>query len=194
VFTVRRLLTLLAALLTVPLLTAGAQSAAAAPVAAPAAVPAPAAAAAPVAPLAAGKPTFVVDGRVAHPKTLSVADLRRFPAHREVVRYIAAGKQETHHFRGALLTDVLAAAKPRFDPAVKHDELRHAVLVGATDGYATVLSWGEIDPGFANTGVLLATEQDGQALARPRLVVPSDKEGGRYVTDVSSVSLLRVGG
>lgn len=186
---VRRLLTLLAALLTIPLLTAGAQSTATA--AAPAT---PTAASGSVAPAATGKPTFVVDGHVARPLTLSVADLRRFPTRHEVVRYIAAGKQETHRFRGALLTDVLAAAKPQFDPAVKHDELRHAVLVSAIDDYATVLSWGEIDPGFANTEVLLASEEDGHALARPQLVVPSDKEGGRYVHDVSSVSLLRVGG
>lgn len=42
-------------------------------------------------------------------------------------------------------------------------------------------------------GALLAFEEDGRALERPRLVVPGDAHGGRYVTDVSTVSLLRVG-
>ncbi|HEY2725097.1 MAG TPA: molybdopterin-dependent oxidoreductase [Pseudonocardiaceae bacterium] len=174
-FNVPRLVALLAALLALPLLLTGA-------------------ARTPAAQASPSGPTFVVDGRVAHPATLSVADLRRLPAHHEVVRFVAAGKQEVHRFDGPLLVDVITAAKPQFDPAVKHDELRHAVLVGATDGYRAALSWGEIDPGFAGTEVLLASEQDGHRLDRPRLVVPGDKEGGRYVTDVSSVSLLRLGG
>jgi len=40
--------------------------------------------------------------------------------------------------------------------------------------------------------VLLAVIQDGQPLTQPRLVVPGDIHGGRYVSDVVSVRLGRV--
>lgn len=180
---VARLLTLLAALLAIPLLTAGTAAEATG-----------AARTTETAEVTSTGPTFVVNGGVAEPLTLSVPDLRRWPAYDEVVHFIAGGRQEVHQVRGVRLIDVLTAAKPQFNPSAKHDELRHAVLVGATDGYGTVLSWGEIDPAFVGTDVLLAFEQDGRDLTLPRLVVPSDKDGGRYVTDISSISLLRLGG
>lgn len=170
---------LLAALLVIPLLTAGAVATAGAVTTAAATT--------------TDKPTFVVDGQVAEPLTLTVDELRDFPVQRQKVRFVSGTGTQTHRYQGALLLDVLTAAKPQFDPAVKNDKLRHAVLVGATDNYQAVVAWGEIDPSFANTRVLLAFEEDGVALERPRLVVPGDKHGGRYVTDVNSVSLFRVG-
>jgi hypothetical protein len=52
---------------------------------------------------------------------------------------------------------------------------------------------GEIDPGFENKGVLLAVIENGQSLAGhgPRLMVPSDIRGGRYVSDIVSIRLER---
>lgn len=93
-------------------------------------------------------------------------------------------------FEGALLVDVLTAAEPAFDPDRKNDALQHSVLVTATDNYQAIVAWGEIDPEFEGKEVMLAFAQDGQPLARPRLVVPGDERGGRYVTDVIRVSLL----
>ena len=132
--------------------------------------------------------TFVVDGQVAHPRTLTVEDLRQFPEQRVRARFGSGDGREEHRYRGALLLDVLEAAQPQFDPETKND----AVLVTASDGYQAAVAWGEIDPRFAATEVLLAYEEDRQPLARPRLVVPGDERGGRYVTDVSRVSLLRL--
>ena len=136
--------------------------------------------------------TFVVDGQVAHPRTLTVEDLRQFAEQRVRARFGSGDGREEHRYRGALLLDVLQAAQPQFDSETKNDALRHAVLVTASDGYQAALAWGEIDPRFAATEVLLAYEEDRQPLARPRLVVPSDERGGRYVTDVTRVSLLRL--
>jgi hypothetical protein len=135
-----------------------------------------------------------VDGAVAHPLRLTMDDLRAFPQRRERVGFLAGGERERHAYRGPLLFDVLAAAEPTFDPGVKNDQLRHAVLVTAMDEYQAVVAWGEIDPGFAGNEVLLAVEEDRHPLKRPRLVVPGDERGGRYVSDVTTVSLLRVGG
>ena len=132
--------------------------------------------------------TFVVDGQVAHPRTLTVEDLRQFPEQRVRARFGSGDGREEHRYRGALLLDVLEAAQPQFDPETKND----AVLVTASDGYQAAVAWGEIGPRFAATEVLLAYEEDRQPLARPRLVVPSDERGGRYVTEVTRVSLLRL--
>ena len=135
-----------------------------------------------------------VDGAVAHPLRLTMDDLRAFPQRRERVGFLAGGERERHAYRRSLLFDVLAAAEPTFDPGVKNDQLRHAVLVTTMDEYQAVVAWGEIDPGFAGNEVLLAVEEDRHPLKRPRLVVPGDERGGRYVSDVTTVSLLRVGG
>lgn len=137
----------------------------------------------------AGK--FLVLGAVAHPGILTVADLEKLPSHTETVTFKAGTGPQTHTFTGPLLLDVLAQAGPRFDPAIKNDKLRYYVSVSATDNYRALVAYGEIDPGFENKKVLLATSQDNQSLANdgPRLVVPGDISGGRYVTNVNRVFL-----
>jgi solute:Na+ symporter, SSS family len=54
----------------------------------------------------------------------------------------------------------------------------------AADGHAALVSYGEISPDFGNRRILLATSEDGVALERPRLVVPGDVKGARYVSAV----------
>ena len=41
--------------------------------------------------------------------------------------------------------------------------------------------------------MLLAIARDGAALARPRLVVPGDVKGARYVSHVVELKVVRVG-
>lgn len=141
-------------------------------------------------PPAAG--TFVVTGNVQHRLRLSVADLAAMPDQKSVeVDYRAGSGTEHHVFTGPLLLDVLAKAAPAFDPAIKNDKLRHYVSVTASDAYQALVAYGEIDPAFENKQILLATTQDGVSLADegPRLVVPGDVAGGRYVTGVVKVKL-----
>ena len=137
--------------------------------------------------------TVRVDGRVAHPMRLGSAELAKFAQHNVTVDFAAGSGTQHHTYTGPTLLDVLQAAKPRFKPAVKNDSLRYAVVVTATDRYKAVVSWAEIDPHYADTEVLLATSEDGAHLDRPRLVVPGDEHGGRYVSDVVSVRLTRPG-
>ena len=63
----------------------------------------------------------------------------------------------------------------------------------ASDGYQAIVAWGEIDRGFENKEVLLAVTEDGRPLddEGPRLVVPGDIRGGRYVTGVTRIRLER---
>jgi hypothetical protein len=60
----------------------------------------------------------------------------------------------------------------------------------ATDDYQAIVAWGELDPGFGNKPILLAFAEDGESLAAegPRLVVPGDIRGGRYVFGASRPS------
>jgi len=138
--------------------------------------------------------TFVVTGNVQHKLRLTVAELAALPNQQTVeVTYRAGSSTEHHVFTGPLLADVLARASPRFDPAVKNDKLRHYISVTASDAYQALVAYAEIDPSFENKPVLLATTQDGVPLTGhgPRLVVPGDAAGGRYVTGVVKVRITK---
>ncbi|MGH2944268.1 MAG: hypothetical protein ACRDLN_16000, partial [Solirubrobacteraceae bacterium] len=129
-----------------------------------------------------------------HELRLDVAELAAMPDQQRVeVTYRAGSETERHVFTGPLLLDVLGQAGPRFDPAVKNDKLRHYVSVTASDAYQALLAYGELDPAFESKPVLLAVTQDGAPFAggRPRLIVPGDAAGGRYVTDVVRIRIDR---
>jgi len=88
---------------------------------------------------------------------------------------------------------VATAAAPRVDADQKNDILRWTARVHATDNYEVEVAWGEFDPGFEAKQVLLAYADDGEPLRDTgfaRLVVPSDKKGGRYVSNVNLVASI----
>ena len=76
-------------------------------------------------------------------------------------------------------------------PTARTTRSRFGVLAVGADGYAALVSFGEISPEFGDRGVLLATAEDGKPLERPRLVVPGDVKGGRYVSDVVELRVIR---
>lgn len=124
--------------------------------------------------------------------TIHLSDLQQMPAESEQVSFVAGGTPEQHTFKGTRLFNVLNAAKVQFDPKVKNSQLRGYVLVTATDGYQSVVSWGELDPNFGNAAILLAWDQDGKPFSDkdgPRLTVPGDKFGGRYVSGVARIEV-----
>ena len=86
---------------------------------------------------------------------------------------------------------MLTQVGPLFDQTIKNDKLRHYVSMSATDGYRALVAYGEIDPGFENKDVLLATSEDGRSLVAdgPRLVVPGGISGRRYVSNVNRAFL-----
>jgi DMSO/TMAO reductase YedYZ molybdopterin-dependent catalytic subunit len=130
-----------------------------------------------------------VTGQVRHPLTLSVADLAKYKQHTVRVSYMGGMPVETlrhHTFSGPLLFDVLRKAGPKF-PAGKNTALGWGVLVTGSGNYRALIAWGEIMPELARTQILLATSMDGKPLAKPRLAVPGDKGGGRYVDDVATI-------
>lgn len=134
-----------------------------------------------------------VTGNVAHRLRLGVAGLQALPSRTVEVTFQSGSGTQRHVYTGPRLYDVLALAGPRFDPNIKSDKLRHFVSVTASDGYRALVAYGEIDPDFEGKDVLLATTEDGRSLAAegPRLVVPGDSHGGRYVTGVVRVFLQK---
>lgn len=132
-------------------------------------------------------------GAVARPQLLTVADLAAMPQRTVTVQFRTPRGIETHTYTGPRLFDVLTQAGPQFDPAIRNDKLRHFISFTASDNYRILVAWGEIDPGNENKEVLLATTEDGRSLAAdgPRLVIPGDIAGGRYIFNIVRVFLQK---
>jgi len=90
--------------------------------------------------------SVTVAGNVAETLSLTVADLKHYPAHQ--VEYVPGSAVEqkavgpVRRYVGCLLRDVLTAAKP---VESKPRELRKSYVVAtASDGYEVVFSWAEL--------------------------------------------------
>ncbi|MFD6971329.1 molybdopterin-dependent oxidoreductase [Streptomyces sp. NPDC059979] len=131
-----------------------------------------------------------VAGQVDKPSTLTLAELRSFPQTSVTVEFTSAKGPQKHTYQGVLLHDVLKNAQPRFDASKKNGQLRGIVAATGGGDYRAVFAWAELDPGFAKSQVLLAVSEDGtpfEDASGPRLVVPQDTKGGRYVSDLNQL-------
>ena len=99
---------------------------------------------------------------------------------------------QSHTYVGAALIDVVTPAFPDVDESTKHPLLSVAILAIGADGYTAAVSWAEIAPDLTATPVLVAYTEDGQPLDRPRLVVPGDLEGARYVSSLTELRLVNL--
>ncbi|MFF3862740.1 molybdopterin-dependent oxidoreductase [Streptomyces sp. NPDC002209] len=139
-----------------------------------------------VAPLKPGE--VRVGGEVGKPYTLTLADLRALPQTSAAVKFTSAKGDQEHTYQGVPLHEVLKTAEPRFDQSKKNGHLRGVVAATGGGDYRAVFAWAEIDPGFAKSQILLAVSEDGVPFddaAGPRLVVPQDTKGGRYVSELN---------
>ncbi|MFE6851344.1 molybdopterin-dependent oxidoreductase [Streptomyces sp. NPDC057674] len=138
-----------------------------------------------------------VTGQVDKPFTVTLAALRSRPQVSVKVEYGSAKGLQKHTYQGVLLYDVLKEAQPRFDESKKNGQLRGIVAATGGGDYRAVLGWAELDPGFAKSRVLLAVSEDGRPFddaAGPRLVVPQDTRGGRYVSELNQLWVGTVDG
>ncbi|WP_027502130.1 molybdopterin-dependent oxidoreductase [Rhodococcus sp. UNC363MFTsu5.1] len=145
--------------------------------------------------MAAGQPAGVrvVVGAVREPVTLTAEWLRSFPAQTQAVEFDSSKGRQSHVYDGAALADVLNGLGVVTDPSAKNAALRLAVLATGSDGYRAAVSWGEFAPDFAATPVLVAHTEDGRPLEQPRLVVPGDAKGGRYVSGLTELRVVDLG-
>ena len=137
---------------------------------------------------AADAVALTIQGRVAHPRTYSAADLQHL-----VPTTVSVSQASEHGVRPATYTGVLLRAL--LDQAGLVDQpgpkthLRHTVLASGRDGYAVAVALGEFDPTFENKQVIVAYARDGKPLAGLQLIVPGDHRAGRSVRDLVSLDV-----
>ncbi len=109
--------------------------------------------------------------------------------------YTAAGTPVTDTYTGIKLWDLLSDAGGATVTSAKNDILSKYVVATGSDGYKAVFSLGEIDPSFGNQPVMVAYADTGGQLGPhgsdglARMVVPGDKAGGRYVSDLVNLDV-----
>ena len=131
-----------------------------------------------------------VAGDVKNPTTLSVDALRGLPSQTQAVTFQSDKGAQSHTYVWVPLLDIVTAAAPAVDS--KHASLSVVIVATGADGYSAAVSLGEISPEFAATPVLVACTEDGQELDRPRLAVPGDIKGGRYVSDLTELRVVNL--
>jgi hypothetical protein len=142
-----------------------------------------------------GGPTdaILITGAVEHPKSLTLAVLKREPATTETVSLMTERGDLTASYTGVLLWTVLEQAIIKLSPGTKNDILRHTIVVTGRDGYEVVLSVAEIDPKFGNDRAIIAYTRNGKPLTRDRrfarLIVPTDKSAGRAVFGIARITV-----
>ena len=129
-----------------------------------------------------------VSGAVADPGLYNLPDLT--PITTEAVTYTAAGAPVSDTYTGITLRNLLDAAGGVDVTTAKNDILSKFVVATGADGYKAAFSLGEIDPRFGDQPVLIATTDTAGQLGPDgseglaRVVVPGDRAGGRYVSDL----------
>ena len=142
--------------------------------------------------------SFDVRGHVSNPQTDNLQSLQSLTAYTTTATYTAGSTPVTDTYTGALLWDVLRQSDIITDPIVKNDILRDYVVATGSDGYQVVFSLGELSPTFGNEGILVAySDTDGQlgpsgSSGFARLVVPGDIAGGRYVSNLASLTVYSI--
>ena len=137
---------------------------------------------------------FAVRGSAAQSEVrFTLATLRQLPVATVNVSYISGSRLQSATFTGALLWDVVQKAGIVIDPNVKNDLIRKLITVTAADGYQVTFSAGEIAPNFGGKQIMVAYEADGAPLGAngfARIVVPGDKAGGRFISNINRIIIF----
>lgn len=135
-------------------------------------------------------PALSISGLVKAPHSFTFAELQKMPW----TTVEAAFQTEHGTHRGTWLGVSLWTLLDQsggLDASMK-DSVRHWLVVTGRDGYAVVLSVGEIDPSFGHEAAVVAWSQDGKPFDPAqglRLILPGDRHGGRDVRDVVSIEV-----
>lgn len=158
------------------------------------------------------KPNVIqIDGDVNTPVALTVPEIEALPGQETLnITYLNhPGAAETLSETGPTLWTVLsiAAGGIKVPPPTPNEYVGEPaaqttlyIVVVGTDGYETVVSEGEVDPGFGNAPILLGYAEDGVVLSQvpynsaefkgpAQLVVPTDTHGGRYANQICRIKV-----
>lgn len=144
-------------------------------------------------------PAFLLTGAVENPRTYRLGDLQGLTSSKATVSYFS-GRDGlvTKTFIGVPLLDLLDAAVIVNDPAQKNDALRKYLVVTASDCYQVSVALAELLPTFGGEQIMVAfADGDGQPLngdeGMARLIVPGDKAGGRFVSNITRIAVRSPG-
>jgi hypothetical protein len=142
---------------------------------------------------------FDLNGDVGMPGVYDFSSLSALPATTETVTYSAGGAPTTDTFTGTELWTLLGNAGGIVPvPGVKNSSLLNYVVGVGSDGYEAVFSGGEINPMFGGSSRapdMVAYSDTGGQLGQggangfARTVVPGDKAGGRYVSNLVDLTV-----
>jgi hypothetical protein len=139
--------------------------------------------------------SFTVSGDVTNRAVFNLNNLEQFAPAQANVTYFAAGSVVTESFTGVQLWDLLnnpPVGGIVTNPNVKNDILHKVVIVTGTDCYQSVFGAGEFDPFFGGGQIIIAYATGGQSLGNDgfaRIVVPGDKAGGRFVSNIATIEV-----
>ncbi len=141
---------------------------------------------------AADGPTLRIDGAVATPLTLTVADLAALPQSDVHVAYLTGHGPEEATYSGVALWSLLE--KAGFGEAFndKKTKLSHVLIFTASDGYQIALSYGELEPNLEGKSAIIALKRNGQPIDDKdifRLALPGDKHGARNMHLITHIEL-----
>jgi DMSO/TMAO reductase YedYZ molybdopterin-dependent catalytic subunit len=135
---------------------------------------------------------LTVGGKVAHPLSLTRADLDKFT--RQAIKAKGSNGKE-HNYEGVAVGDILQKAGVEFGEALHQDAAATYLLAEAADGYQVVFALPEFDSPSIDRLILIADRQDGNpipAASGPlQLIAPGDKGHGRWVRQIKSLTLVR---
>lgn len=170
-----------------------AQTPAPSPAPAPSPTPAPA-------PAPAATDRIAFGGDIDQARTLTLADLQAQPPVTQTVEYTASGQPRTKTYTGALLWSLIDSAGVKVDATRNNDLLNFYVVARGADDYRGVFALGELSPNFGNRASVIAYAEtvNGQSAALIedgplRVTSPGDVRGGRYVSELVAVDVLRSG-
>lgn len=135
-----------------------------------------------------------VGGNVPKPFTLSLDELRKLPHQTIQVMNAHENKQET--YEGVPLVDLLKQAGAPQGEQIRGALMTTYVIAEGSDGYRVIFALAELDPGFEDSGVLVADRMDGAPITGDlgplRLVVPHDKRPARWVRMLDTITVSNV--
>src|SRR6201999_2121769 len=102
--------------------------------------------------------TVKVSGEVTTPLQITMDDFNRYPQ-TEVTRKDRDGKD--HVYSGVILAAILQKAGVTLGKDLRGENLTKYVQVEASDGYEVVFALAELDKGFTDRTIILASQMDG---------------------------------
>jgi DMSO/TMAO reductase YedYZ molybdopterin-dependent catalytic subunit len=146
----------------------------------------------PVAPVESAQPErgLAVQRAGSASRVLGPERLAALPRVTQRVGSMTGRGEQQNDWTGPLLWEVLGASG-MLNGATPREQAHLAVRITGADGYAAVISLGEISPQLADRPILLADELNGAPLPDHslRLIVPGDRLGARSVRDVVRIDI-----